>query len=302
MNEIDLSGSKLLIVDDNPQNLQVVGNILKPHDFSLQFAMSGDKVFDAIAEQKLDLILLDIHMPGMDGFEVCRKLQDGPATSEIPVIFLTAAYKDEESIVKGFQSGGVDYITKPFFSEELIARIKTHLRLKKYKEYLQELSYTDPLTTLLNRRSMFERINKEQKRTTRSGNCFAIIIGDIDYFKEVNDTYGHDCGDAVLSELASVFKKTVREQDSVARWGGEEFLFLLPDTDSSGGLILAEKLKNILSEREITCQTENIRITMTFGISECGACGSTEDCIRHADKALYRGKEEGRNRCIVFSK
>lgn len=301
MRDIDISGSKILIVDDNPQNLQVVGTVLKPHGFGLQFVMSGEKVFDAVKEQRPDLILLDIQMPGMDGFEISHALNQDPEYRDIPVIFLTAAYKDEESIVKGFKNGGVDYVTKPFFTEELVARIKTHLRLKKYKEYLQELSFTDPLTGLLNRRSILDRIHNEQKRARRSGSWFTIILTDIDRFKQVNDTYGHDCGDVVLSEIAQILKNTVREQDCFARWGGEEFLLLLLETDSQGGLTLAEKLRTAVEEQEILCQSQRIKVTMTFGIASCHENQPYNDCIRQADKALYRGKEDGRNRCVLYS-
>ncbi len=303
MRDIDITGSKILIVDDNPQNLQVVGNLLKPQRFHLQFAMSGDKVFDAVQENRPDLILLDIHMPGMDGFEVAGKLSEDPAYRNIPVIFLTAAYKDEESIVRGFQSGGVDYVTKPFFTEELVARIKTHLQLKKYKEYLEELSYTDPLTSLLNRRSMLERIYTEQKRSQRSNTCFTVIIADIDYFKTVNDTYGHDCGDAVLVGVARTLGRRIREQDLAARWGGEEFLLLLPETESEGGSILAENLRKAVAEKHFSCGSNTVNITMTFGISCCDP-GTTDInvCIKEADEALFLGKNEGRNRCVVYKK
>ena len=301
VHDIDISNSNVLVVDDNPQNLQVVGNLLKPHNLNLQFVMSGDKVIEAVTEHPPDLILLDIQMPGMDGFEVSRTLHQHPLYTDIPVIFLTAAYKDEESIVKGFQSGGVDYVTKPFFSEELIARIKTHLQLKKYKEYLKELSYTDSLTGLLNRRSMLDRIHEEKKRTRRSGIPFTVVIADVDYFKKVNDTYGHDCGDVVLQEIAKTLKQTVREQDCLARWGGEEFLLLLPETDGGGGITLSNKLRHVVEEMNVECRSNRIHVTMTFGISDCNLENSITECIKQADEALYKGKEEGRNRCIIYS-
>lgn len=298
MNTIDISASKILVVDDNPQNLQVVGNLLGPFGYDLQFVVGGENVLEVASTEMPDLILLDIHMPNVDGFEVCRRLQGSVETRDIPVIFLTAAYKDEESIVKGFEAGAVDYVTKPFFRQELLARIRTHLQLKKYKEYLLEISIKDPLTGLFNRRRMTERIQEEWARVKRSKSCFALLLGDVDHFKVINDTYGHDCGDAVLTGIARTVEDSIRTQDMVGRWGGEEFLTILPDTTSEGGATVAEKLRRTIESSTWKCDEQMTHVTATFGVACCDADISPQECLRRADQALYEGKNSGRN-CVV---
>lgn len=298
---IDIAGSTVLVVDDNPNNLQVAGNLLKEEPYQLQFALSGEKALEAVKESPPDLVLLDINMPGMDGFEVCRRIHQIPVAEIIPVIFLTAAYKDKNSITRGFEAGGVDYITKPFYTDELKARIKTHIQLKKYRDYLEVLSFTDPLTTLHNRRSLMEILRQQDERTRRSGENYTLIMSDIDFFKAVNDTQGHDCGDMILQEIARIMKGILREQDGLARWGGEEFLFFLPGTDQKGARVLAEKLRNRIAETSFPWKGESLRVTMTFGVASCQGCRDHEECISRADKALYQGKEAGRNQTILYS-
>lgn len=300
MSDIDISGSTVLVVDDNPQNLQVVGNLLNPLGFHLQFVVGGERVVDVASAEKPDLILLDIHMPKIDGFEVCRRLQGRPETREIPVIFLTAAYKDEESIVKGFEAGAVDYVTKPFFREELVARIRTHLQLKRYKEHLLELSITEPLTGLFNRRRMNERLTEEWTRVQRNGSCFAVVLGDVDRFKSFNDTYGHTCGDLVLKGIAKVLQDSIRGQDMVGRWGGEEFLVMLPETTIDGAFTLAEKLRAAVQDHPWRCDSQTMAVTITFGVACCDASVEPDECVRRADAALYQGKDAGRNRVVPW--
>lgn len=296
---VDLSDSRILVVDDNARNLQVIGNILKQYEYRLQFALSGEKVFDALLQTKVDLILLDIKMPEIDGYEVCRRLRESEEYADIPVIFVTAAYKDEESIAKGFAAGAVDYIVKPFFKDELAARVRTHLRLKKYQEYLRDLSRIDPLTRLFNRRAMIERIESEQRRSGRNRSPYALVLADIDRFKSLNDQYGHNCGDAVLVGAASILAERARKSDQVCRWGGEEFLLLLPDTDADGAAVMAESLRAAVASATFSCEDRSLRATMTFGVTACGWDVSIDDGIRKADAALYAGKTGGRNRVVV---
>lgn len=299
-NSVHISDSRVLVVDDNPQNLQVVGNLLSPFGFHLQFILDSENVVEIASTERPDLILLDIQMPGIDGFEVCRRLQERNETRGIPVIFLTAAHKDEESIVRGFEVGGVDYVTKPFFRQELIARIRTHLQLKKYKEHLEALSVTDPLTGLFNRRRMNERMNEECARAKRHGSEYAIVICDIDHFKGVNDTYGHDCGDIVIQGVAEILRDSLREQDVVGRWGGEEFLIVLPETGSDGAVHLAEKLRGCIEAHVWSCGSTTFTLTMTLGVAICSSDGAPQDAVQRADVALYAGKEMGRNRVVQW--
>jgi len=336
-----MAEQKVLIVDDNPQNIQLAAAQLKGGDVSLAFARSGAEALAAIAEESFDLLLVDIMMPEMDGFELCTKIKENPGYRDVPLIFLTAR-DDKESIVRGFGVGAADYIAKPFFGPELAYRVRTHLRLRdalvrleainaslnvdllEALEKEQDLSRTredlardnrklyeqatrDALTGLANRRSMTTVAEYEYDRLVRSKKKLGLILGDIDHFKRVNDTHGHDCGDRVLIKVAEVLVQSTRRQDQVARWGGEEFLILLPDTTARGAAIVAEKIRVAIRQESVTCYAgespTSIGVTMTFGVAECDARSTPEapieTALRRADEALYEGKSSGRDRVCI---
>ncbi|HHC24365.1 MAG TPA: diguanylate cyclase [Desulfobacterales bacterium] len=311
---------RILIVDDVSINIQVIANILKKDGYQMSYAQSGKAALVKSNFQDFDLILLDVMMPEMNGFEVCIKLKQEPKTKDIPVIFLTAK-SDTESIVRGFEAGGVDYVTKPFNGVELLARVKTRLDLKrsqealksayqklkatnekllKSQEKLEMVARTDTLTKLSNRFDIIEKMENEKIRFERSQKPFSFILCDIDNFKLFNDQYGHDCGDFVLVSLAERIRSRVRKQDGVSRWGGEEFLLLLPETDLEGGRILAESLRETVSSNCYEYDEHKLEITMTFGVSSFSQIENIEQCIKMADSALYKGKSLGKN-CVVLS-
>ena len=233
--------ANILVVDDNPQNLKVVGSMLKDKGYQLSIALSGEDSIKYLEKNRADLILLDIMMPGMDGFEVCERIKANANTKDIPIIFLTAR-NELETITKGFESGAVDFVTKPFNAAELMARINTHLelnfkkqevltinaKLQQTMEKLKEAAETDPLTNLLNRRSISTILKDETARMKRSRKAFSVMMADIDHFKRFNDQYGHDCGDFVLRSVSTIFDDSIREQDKVARWGGRGVSFSTP--------------------------------------------------------------------------
>ena len=232
---------KILIVDDYPANIKILGELLRGK-YELLVATNGLKAI-AIAKEKMpDLILMDVMMPEMDGFSAASVIRKDELTADIPIIFITAKGETED-IVKGFDAGGQDYITKPFNPQELLSRVNTHLELKQSKQAIKDYSgklekanrelkesnaklefmaWHDQLTGLPNRRYMRNRIKDEQVRSARSGRPFALVMGDIDDFKHVNDTYGHEAGDEVLKHISQIFISSLRKQDSVSRWGGEE--------------------------------------------------------------------------------
>ena len=311
---------RILIVDDVSINIQVIANILKKDGYQMSYAQSGKAALVKSNFQDFDLILLDVMMPEMNGFEVCIKLKQEPKTKDIPVIFLTAK-SDTESIVRGFEAGGADYVTKPFNGVELLARVKTRLDLKrsqealksayqklkatnekllKSQEKLEMVARTDTLTKLSNRFDIIEKMENEKIRFERSQKPFSFILCDIDNFKLFNDQYGHDCGDFVLVSLAERIRSRVRKQDGVSRWGGEEFLLLLPETDLEGGRILAESLRETVSSNCYEYDEHKLEITMTFGVSSFSQVENIEQCIKMADSALYKGKSLGKN-CVVLS-
>ncbi|MDM8536768.1 diguanylate cyclase [Desulfobacterales bacterium HSG17] len=297
--------SSVLIVDDNPKNLQVLASILRTNEYKVAMVKDGVKAIKFIMSRKPDLILLDIMMPDLDGFEVCQKLKQDQSTKDIPIIFISALVETEDK-VKGFGAGGVDYITKPFQQEEVLARVQTHLELrnayKKLKKAYKDIEIaakTDSMTNLSNRRDIIEKIKYEKKKSQRSGKPFSLVLSDIDDFKIFNDKYGHDCGDFILTTVADIIRAGIRKQDTAARWGGEEFLILLPETDIHGGEIVAENIREKLLSKTFTYNNYSHKVSMTFGVSIFLKEHSIDHCIKMADKALYKGKNSGKG-CVIL--
>ncbi len=308
----------ILIVDDNPKNLQVFTQLIESNGYDTAIALNGEQALDFVESDTPDLILLDIMMPGIDGFEVCRKLKENSRYSNIPVIFLTAKI-EKEDIIRGFEVGAVDYISKPFNSYELIARIRTHVELSQSRRNLLELnkklekanreliilnqklkkrSITDTLTGLYNRRYMMKKLKEEKNRCERNNRCFSVIISDIDNFKKFNDKYGHDCGDYVLKAITQTMQDSIRKQDILSRWGGEEFLFLLPETDGYGAEVLGEKVRSKIEKTKYKYEDLELSVTMTFGIAEFSCDIGIDKTIKKADEALMKGKETGKNKVV----
>jgi len=311
--------NRVLIVDDFPANIKVLGELLK-EKYELLVATNGAKAVALAKEKQPDLILMDVMMPEMDGFTATNILREDENTKDIPVIFITAKGEIED-IVKGFESGGRDYITKPFNPPELFARVNAHLELKlsrqAVKNYACELESTnnqlreanaklefmawhDQLTGLPNRRYMRNRMKDELVRSQRSGKTFALIMADIDDFKHVNDTYGHEAGDGVLRHVCDIIVDALRKQDSVSRWGGEEFLVMLPETDINGAAVAAEKIRSRIEKEPFEYGEKSISLTITLGVSGFIKTESIDDAIKQADEALYRGKKGTKN-CVVAS-
>ena len=220
----------ILIVDDSPENITVLGALLRA-DYGIRVATNGDKALKIVdSDNPPDLILLDVMMPGMDGYEVCRTLKDNPLTRNIPIIFITAKCSEDDE-VKGFERGAVDYVTKPFSPVIIKARVRTHLELKKYRDLLENTSYCDGLTAIANRRRFDEYYATMWSVSVRESLPLSLIMIDIDNFKRFNDGYGHQEGDACLIRIAQKLAASVRRKtDLVARYGGEEFVCVLPGT------------------------------------------------------------------------
>ena len=248
----------ILIVDDEEDVLELVRYNLDKNGYTTETATNGEKALAKARAKLHDLIILDLMLPGIDGFETCRRLKNNKITKDIPVIFMSAL-SDTIDKVKGFATGGVDYVTKPFDQVELIARVRTHVELHRYQEKIEisnqrlleinkelqetqkQLEFaakTDPLTQLPNRRDMLGRIEYEKIRFERSHQPFTLALCDIDDFKRINDTFGHDCGDVILVTITRMMRSTIRKQDHLARWGGEEFLFVFPETDLGGARVV----------------------------------------------------------------
>lgn len=296
----------ILIVDDITNNLKLVGEILDNLGYNTTFATSGFQALNRLKDNKIDLILLDLMMPEMDGLEVCQFIKNDPALQEIPIIFLTASY-EEEKLVEAFELGAVDYITKPFIRNELLARVKTHLALKQTTDNLkralvklQQLSQLDPLTQILNRRSFFEYIENQFNRAIHDKSLFSLLILDLDHFKQINDNYGHLTGDQILINFTLAIQNYLRSSDYFGRYGGEEFVILLPETDQADALKIAQEICDLIAHLSIPTEKGNLNITVSIGVAVFRPQDTRiEDIFDRADQCLYQAKALGRNTCYA---
>ncbi len=288
----------LLIVDDTPQNIHVLMQAVEENCRVLA-AKSGEEALRKIREDKPDLILLDVMMPGMDGFEVCRRLKQDDATKNIPIVFVTAA-TDNEHEEKGLKLGAIDYIRKPFHVPIVRVRIQNHLRLKRKSDLLEQLVRIDGLTDICNRRGFGEALDREWKRCQRHGAPLALIMIDIDHFKVFNDTYGHADGDACLARVARTISLSLnRSTDLAARYGGEEFAVLLPETPLTAAGEIADTIRRKVRDLSIANVCAENCVTISLGAACLRPTHDAEgpqQLIRMADQALYQAKTQGRDR------
>ncbi len=287
MANVDFSGSKILIVDDNPANIDILLELLGR--FDVRAVLDGEDALEAVKEELPDLILLDITMPGMDGFEVCSRLKADPRSRDIPVIFLTAS-ADDTSIVKGFDLGGVDYITKPYLSREIVARIQTHLKLRRAMLELDKLAYIDELSGISNRRRFFMRSDELFTKAANGKIPMYLFVIDIDKFKTINDTFGHAIGDRVIKVFTAVVGKTLTKLACFARLGGDEFVVILAGMTKEEAMAQMEQL--LQNVRTAVVHPEHaIPMTISVGMSEFQA-GDTDidEVMARADLNLYEAK------------
>ena len=283
----------ILIVDDVTPNLELLGSILKD-EYDIKIALNGKRALElALMDPHPDLILLDVEMPDMDGYQVLEKLKTHQKTKYIPVIFVTGSDSAQEE-EKGLLLGAVDYITKPIRPLIVKARIRTHLTLKYQRDELVYQSSHDQLTGLYNRHHLAQEGNRKYARAKRHNEDFCVIIVDIDHFKNVNDTYGHLIGDEILKAVGKQLEQNKRIEDFVARYGGEEFIILFDNCNLEDAKFKA----NILRLRIQNLIPEGIKISASFGVAQLNPDKheTFELLIKDADTALYKAKENGRNR------
>jgi two-component system cell cycle response regulator len=304
--------SSILIIDDaDSVRSHIVGALRKEGLFGdYREARDGIEGFRSLIASKPDLVICDLEMPRMDGFKFLQMVNSHEDLKDIPIIMLTGR-EERELKIKGLDFGACDYLTKPFDIGELVARVKVQLKvkalqdeLKRSNELLRELSDTDHLTRLHNRRYLTKYLECELTRTIRNGECLSFIILDIDNFKKVNDTYGHQNGDTVLSAVADAIRKGRRCYDIAARYGGEEFVLVLPSTPLQGGITVAEELRRIVRKISFGPPLEKLSVTISAGVAAFpAACvDDVDSLIREADNALYRAKKNGRNRVEAMEK
>ncbi len=290
--------SSILIVDDNFDNIRVLGTVLRKNDYRVMIAQSSKQALHSLEVAEIDLILLDVMMPGMDGFETCQQIKSHPDWQRIPLIFLTAKVEESE-IVQGFKLGAVDYITKPFNVAILLERVKTHIQLHHYQKILQEQAYIDALTQIPNRLRFEKVIYNEWNRALRARSPLAVLMIDIDHFKTLNDTYGHLIGDQVLKQVACTLARLVkRAGDFVARYGGEEFVVILPNSKLREAMVLAESMRVAVEKLAISNENSVLgNVTISLGAASFipAATLSPMQLVDAADQQLFLAKKSGRN-------
>jgi diguanylate cyclase (GGDEF)-like protein len=293
---------RILIVDDEIMNLKVLADLLKD-EYTPVLAGSGEQALKhAFSDFPPDLILLDVMMPHMGGYEVIKALKHNDKTNNIPVIFVTAlnSIEDEEH---GFMLGAVDYITKPFSSPIVKMRVRNHLRIVHQYKLLDQLAYLDGLTEISNRRRFEEVFHKEWARATRSGMPFSLAMVDVDYFKQYNDHYGHAMGDLTLQKIAKALDGVLRRPaDFIARYGGEEFVMLLPETDPAAAKMIADRARQVVIEQNIPHNFSKVAslVSVSVGLATIYLDNkiSPQTFLEAADQNLYQAKQRGRNRVV----
>jgi diguanylate cyclase (GGDEF)-like protein len=296
--------NSLLIVDDENTNLKILTHILGS-DYTLYTATNGANAIMKAKEFMPDLILLDILMPNMDGYETLCEIRNIEEINKIPVVFITGLSSNEDE-EKGLALDAVDYITKPFSAKIVKLRIRNQIQIINQLRTIERLSRIDQLTNIPNRRSFDERMQMEWKLALREQTPIGILMIDVDNFKNLNDTYGHQQGDVVLQAIAKIFPLSFRRPgDFAARWGGEEFVVLLPNTTKEGVMDVAEKIRSDIENEVIPCENNSpLNVTVSIGVNS--VVPSREDYvdafISSADKALYTAKKSGKNMVVYANK
>jgi diguanylate cyclase (GGDEF)-like protein len=301
----------VLVAEDNPVSRKLLEKALQKAGYEVVAVEDGRAALDYLKKRFCPIVLTDWMMPEMDGPDLCRAIRKSEFQGYVFVILLTA--KDSKNdIIEGLEAGADDYLTKPFNPAELMARLNTGKRilelersLRKANEEIRQLSITDPLTGAYNRGYLNDHLPQELKRTLRYGRSLSLMLCDIDHFKRVNDTYGHQAGDMVLKDFSRCLMGCIRKDlDWVARYGGEEFLIVLPETDLSGASLVGERIRKTIEAAQIDLRGKPIRVTASFGVTSIESIDTEaddlcDDLIKRADDMLYLAKSEGRNRVKV---
>ena len=306
---------KVIVAEDDREISTLIALTLRMEGYEVVQAVDGAEALSAAREHRPDLVLLDVMMPKMTGYEVARELQNDPQTVSIPIIFVTAKHEMEDRVLG--LTMAIDYIGKPFAVPELLARVRAALRIRRLQEELRDsnerlsrLAVTDELTGLCNRRGFEAELEDELSRARRFGDPLTVVMFDIDRFKLINDTWGHARGDVVLQAFSKILEHSSRRIDKVARIGGEEFVALLPTTDLDGARTFAEKVRDQTERLQIPGETREgepaapLRVTVSAGIAvaellpldEISNAQLSDVLLKQADACLYRAKEGGRNR------
>jgi diguanylate cyclase (GGDEF)-like protein len=288
----------ILIVDDEPTNIEILTTVLED-EYEIYVATSGAEAIEVARSVLPDLILLDIMMPTVDGYEVCARIKSDAMLADVPVIF-TTALGDEQNQIRGLELGAIDYVTKPVMPEVVRARVRNHVDAKRMRDELARLAVTDALTGLSNRRGLEEALDRETHRLAAIGKPLSVIILDIDFFKHFNDAYGHTAGDRCLMMVASALNRAIMHNNEVAaRYGGEEFACILPETSLDEAMRRAQLILERVQSLKIPHEKSQVApfVTVSVGVTSamCIAGADPDWWLDEADRQRYRAKEAGRN-------
>lgn len=291
----------VLLVEDSLVVRAVVRQQLQEQGYEVVEVEDSSRAMSTFESCRPDVVLLDIEMPVLDGFQILAQIKEDPVLGDTPVVFLTARDKTED-LVEGLRRGAHDYLRKPFEPAELIARVRAAVRVKALQdelrlrnEQLDLMTRTDVLTGLWNRRHMEDELQAASSLSRRHTLALSVLMIDIDHFKSVNDSLGHPAGDAALVAVSSRIQDAVRLEDVVARWGGEEFLALLPATDRAGAWTLGERIRQLIWAEPVSFDDRSIQVTVSVGCATAESGEPVDAVVKRADEALYSAKEAGRN-------
>ena len=305
MNQGEKVKEQILIAEDDPVSRRILAGLLGKWEYGVSTVTNGTDALRILeSESAPRLAVLDWMMPGVEGVQICQRIRQRSDRPYIYILLLTAR-AEKQDILQGLEFGADDYLTKPFDAQELRARLHVGERILALQDALiatqENLRFQathDVLTGLFNRRAVLDAVGREHSRQIREGGSFGVILADLDHFKNINDTYGHSTGDCVLNEVARRMKSCVRPYDTVGRYGGEEFLIVVPSFELPGAFNLAERIRKAIESSPVVTNGHEVRITVSLGVavsSDSEPCDS-EVLVNLADEALYHAKEQGRNR------
>jgi two-component system, cell cycle response regulator len=300
---------RILVVDDSRDNVEIIATRLRFRGYTIEEASRGADALKQVYDNPPDLILLDVMLPDLDGYEISRRIKNDETLPFIPIILVTARDSTQDKVA-GLDAGADDYLTKPINFPELEARVRSMMRIKRLQDELEvknrelaQLSISDGLTGLFNHRHMQELLEEEFERANRTGDPLAVAMLDLDRFKSVNDSYGHQVGDHVLQAMSEILRNTAREIDRLGRYGGEEFIVILPETGIDEAAVFAERVREAVEAHPFAKEMRDpIQLTVSAGVAEYphAAVANPHELVKRADQALYSAKTSGRNRVIRF--
>ncbi len=293
-------GKRVLLVDDSKTMRLNMRRMLNLMNLTVDEVENGQQALDRLEEQKYDLLLLDYEMPELDGIQTLQQLRRHHSKLRLPVIAISAM-EQQETVVLFLKAGANDFINKPFSREEFLVRVNNQLDMLDAAQRIERLAITDPLTGLYNRNFLYEMLPLMIAEAHRYEKPLSLIILDVDHFKQFNDTWGHDVGDLVLKHVAKLLQNNIRSADIPCRYGGEEFVIVLPDTHLENAVRAAEKIRNVVEDTPLVLedQPEPLRVTLSLGVAELKKEDTLDTLIKRADQALYAAKRGGRNRTEV---